>query len=86
MRWQAVPPDALTLRELDGELAVRNALTGSTHLLEAPAAGVLAALIDAETGLTVPELTARTRDALAPADMEELLAEFQRLGLAEPAG
>ena len=74
------------MRELEGELAVRNAMTGSTHLLESPASEVLAALIAAPQGLTPAELAARIDAEAAVGDVEALLAEFQRLGLAEPAG
>ena len=75
-------------RELDGELVVRNAETGSTHLLGALAGDILQALIEAQSGLTADDLVARLRNDTASeaqwhAAIEEVLTEFERLGLAE---
>ncbi|HVC11498.1 MAG TPA: HPr-rel-A system PqqD family peptide chaperone [Burkholderiales bacterium] len=89
MRWHTIPPDDLIWRELDGELVVRNARTGNTHLLEPLAAEVLRALTEAQAGLTVADLVARLRDDAATEDewsgaIEAVLTEFERLGLAEP--
>lgn len=72
MRWHS-PAEALTWRELEGELVVHNARTGSTHLLAPFAGGLLRALIEADAGLSVED----------PAS-QEVLTEFQQLGLAEP--
>jgi hypothetical protein len=80
LRWRSVPPEALVWRELDGELAVRNAETGSTHLLGALAGKVLQALIEAHCALTVDELIARLRSDTST--IEDVLTEFERLGLA----
>ena len=81
LRWQAVPRDALMLHELDDELAVRNVLTGNTHLLDPVAAEVFRQLLDSSGGLTAAELAADTEAAL----VEELLYDLKRLGLAAPA-
>jgi hypothetical protein len=81
LRWRCVPPEALVWRELDGELAVRNGETGSTHLLGALNGEVLQALIEAQSGLTLRELAGRVgKDEYS---VEEVLTEFERLGLAE---
>jgi hypothetical protein len=86
VRWHTVSPQALTLRELDDELAVRNAMTGSTHLLQPLAAEALTLLMEAGNGMTAAELADRLGDGAAGgiAVMESLLNEFKRLGLAEP--
>jgi PqqD family protein of HPr-rel-A system len=86
LRWRTVPVEALSLSHLDGDLVVRNAMTGNTHLLEHPAAGLLAALMEAGEGMTADELAARMGRAASIDAVEALLADFQRLGLAEPAG
>jgi PqqD family protein of HPr-rel-A system len=88
LRWRTVPREALIWRELDGELAVRNAESGSTHLLGALAGEILRALIEAQSGLTLADLVARLSDDTAPeaewqAAIQEVLADFERLGLAE---
>jgi hypothetical protein len=82
LRWSSVSRDALAWRELEHSLVVRNAHSGNTHLLEPPASRVLLALIDADHGLPLAELATRLREDSA-ATIEALLAEFQRLGLAE---
>jgi len=91
LRWHTVPPEDLTWRELDGELVVRNARSGSTHLLEPLAGEVLRALLEAEDGMTISDLVAQLREDTATegvsewlAAVESVLSEFQRLGLAEP--
>jgi hypothetical protein len=75
LRWHC-PTEAFIWRELEGELVVRNARTGSTHLLDPFAAAVLRALIEADIGGSPP--------AVWSAEVEAVLDEFQRLGLAEP--
>lgn len=86
MRWQAAPREALLLHELEGELAVRNALTGNTHLLGPLAAELLHHLLESE-GLTSEELAQRVGlEAGQAAELDELLSDFKRLGLAAPAG
>jgi hypothetical protein len=84
LRWRTVPDEALIWRELDGELVLRNAMTGSTHLLQPPAAQVLKTLIAEKQGLTAAELAAHIGDDAETPDMQELLGEFKRLGLAGP--
>ena len=88
MRWRTVPAEALIWREFDGELVLRNAMTGNTHLLQPPAAEVLRTLIAEKQGLTAAELAARIGDDVEQEGwrtaMEELLGEFKRLGLAGP--
>ena len=87
--WRCMPVDALVWREWDGELAVRNERTGSTHLLAPLAGRVLKQLFGAETGLTVAELAARLRAEPSAGSLDsetavdEVLAEFRRLGIAE---
>lgn len=79
----------LDWRELDGQLAVRNARSGSTHLLEPLASEVLRELLRARAGMTTEDLVARLADENDVreewlAAIEAVLAEFERLGLAEP--
>lgn len=90
MRWRTAPAEGLDLRELDEELVVRNAATGSTHLLGSPAAEVLLTLASVSEGLTVAELVAQLAgggedDEHWSQSIEAILSDFQRLGLAEPA-
>jgi hypothetical protein len=73
-RLRHCPTEALIWRELDGELVVRNARTGSTHLLDPFAAAVLRALIHAD-----PDPFER----LDRSKVEAVLNEFERLGLVE---
>jgi PqqD family protein of HPr-rel-A system len=91
LRWHTVPRSDLIWRELDGDLVVRDARSGSTHLLEPLAGHVLRALSEAHAGMSIPDLVARLQDE-AGADetsawfsaIEAILSEFRRLGLAEP--
>lgn len=85
MRWHTVPRKLLALRNFHGELVVRNAATGSTHLLQPLAAEVFARLMETRQGLTAKELAGMLNDdeASATAAMEQLLDELKRLGLAE---
>jgi PqqD family protein of HPr-rel-A system len=91
LRWRTVPTDAIVLREWDGECVVRNERSGNTHLLGALAGGVLQVLLAVDDGLSVAaiaaqlgELSAEAADSDGCAAIEEVLAEFQRLQLAEP--
>ena len=91
MLWHTVPRRDLILRELDGDLVVLNARSGSTHLLEPLAADVLRTLAEAEAGMSVPEIVACLRDDADTDEasawfsaVEAILSEFRRLGLAEP--
>ena len=81
MRWRCLAADALAWRELEGEIVLRNAHTGSTHLVGALAAEVLRALIAARAGVALGELAARLPGERTA--IEEVLRDFERLGLAE---
>jgi PqqD family protein of HPr-rel-A system len=92
LRWSSLSADAIAWREFDGVIVVRNARTGSTHLLERFPAQVLRTLMAADGPMNVPELEARLR-LPAPSDedgaqwstaIEEVLRDFNRLGLVEP--
>ena len=90
MRWSAVPADALAWRQFEDEIVVRNARTASTHHLEGLSAEVLRALIEVGGPVTVDELAARlglegdnAADQWRSA-IQEVLREFERVGLAEP--
>ena len=70
---------------------VLNARSGSTHLLEPLAAEVLRTLAEADTGMSIQDIVACLQDDAAEDEasewfstVESVLAEFQRLGLAEP--
>ena len=89
-RWRAVPREALAVREWDGEFIVRNDLSGSTHLLAEGPARVLFALCESEAGATIHDMLLKLngegyvvdeREWIA--DLEAILSEFERLGLAE---
>jgi hypothetical protein len=90
-RWRRVPRDAIVWREWDGEFVVRNERSGSTHLLGPLAGTVLQILLDADDTLSVADIAARLGDPQAAAAdpdwcpaINEVLAEFHRLDLAEP--
>jgi PqqD family protein of HPr-rel-A system len=92
LRWSSLPADAIAWREFDGAIVVRNARTGSTHLLERFPAEVLRTMMEADGPMSVPELEARlSLPAAGDEDgaqwstaIEEVLKDFYRLGLAEP--
>ena len=91
--WRCVPPDAIVWHEWDGEFVVRNERSGSSHLLGALAGRVLQVLLEAESALSVGSIAARVGDpqaAAADSDgcaaIDEVLAEFHRLELAQPDG
>jgi PqqD family protein of HPr-rel-A system len=92
LRWSSLPADAIAWREFDGAIVVRNARTGSTHLLERFPAEVLRTMIEADDPMSVPELEARLSLRAAGDEdgaqwstaIEEVLKDFYRLGLAEP--
>ena len=91
LRWHTVPRSDLIWRELDDDLVVLNARSGSTHLLEPLAAEVLLTLADADAGMSITDIVARLRDGAAADEtsewfsaVEAVLSEFRRLGLAEP--
>ena len=90
MRWRIAASEALNWQDLDGEIAVRNDLTGSTHLFDSLAAELLHTLIKAENPLSADELAARlATEGEAPGELstsiKAILSDFQRLGLAEPS-
>lgn len=85
----SLPHNALTWRELDGQLVLRDARSGSTHLLEPLASEVLRQLLEAKGGMRVEDLVSRlageddSREEWFAA-VEAVVAEFRRLGLVEP--
>jgi PqqD family protein of HPr-rel-A system len=88
--WRSVPSQAIAFREWDGEFVVRNERTGNSHLLGPLAGRVLGVLLDAGDCLDAAEIAARlepsassTEASEAQDDVEDVLAEFRRLGLAE---
>jgi PqqD family protein of HPr-rel-A system len=93
LRWRSVPPDAIAWREWDGEVVVRNERSGSTHLLAPLAGSVLEVLLETDAALSVADIAARLGDPLSPAtagpegyaEIDAVLSEFKRLGLAQPA-
>lgn len=87
MRWRLVS-HSLAWRELDGEIVLRSAQTGSTHLLGPLASTVFRMLAEAPDGLAIEDIHAGLGDSGEPADewyasIETVLAELRRLGLAE---
>jgi hypothetical protein len=90
-RWRSVAPSAIAWREWDGEFVVRNERTGNSHLLGTLAGRVLGILLDAGEPLGGAEIAARFEKAFPKTSsggeataIEKTLAEFHRLGLAEP--
>ena len=91
LRWHTVPRSDLIWRELEGDLVVLNARSGSTHLLEPLAAEVLRTLAEADAGMSIPDIVECLQSDAAADEasewlsaVESVLTEFQRLGLAEP--
>ena len=89
-RWRSPASDAVAWREWDGEFVVRNECTGNSHLLGPLAGRVLGVLLEADHPLDEAEIAARLGVTVPPMDpseaadaIEEVLAEFCRLGLAE---
>jgi PqqD family protein of HPr-rel-A system len=89
LRWRSVRPDAIAMREWDGEFVVRNECSGSTHLLGSLAGRVLQVLLETGRPLDVPGIAAKLGGRFQVFDqrssIDAVLAEFERLGLAEPA-
>lgn len=90
MKWLVAPAADLRWRCWDDELVVYHVQSGDTHLLNPLAAEALRCLCDASA--TVEELAAhvaRTLD-VEPDDellrqMQQCVAQFDELGLIEPA-
>ena len=91
MRWHTPPPEALRWRELDGELVVRNALTGHTHLLSPLAGEVLRLLHETNETMTTEEIFLRLGGSAeegqgAAEALAEALDRLAHMGLVQPAG
>ena len=76
----------LSWRELDGELVVRNAQTGNTHLLSPLAGEVLRILLEANESMTATEIADRLDGEEAaqtewPKAVAEVLPTLERQGL-----
>jgi hypothetical protein len=86
LRWHTVSPELISCRELDGELVVRNAQTGNTHLLSPLASEVLRILLDSNETMTSADIADRVRgdeagDPQLPVAVAELLPRLERQGL-----
>jgi hypothetical protein len=86
LRWHTVSPELISCRELDGELVVRNADTGNTHLLSPLAGEVLRILLEASESMSSAEIAARLRgdepgDPRLPDAVAEALPKMERQGL-----
>ncbi len=90
LRWRAVPREALAWRDWNGDFVVRNHRSGSTHLLGPLAGQVMLALVARDAAATVDDLAAALETPAAvqasdwTASIEDVLSEFERLGLALP--
>jgi PqqD family protein of HPr-rel-A system len=88
LRWCAVSPEALAWRDFDGQSVVRNARTGSTHLLDDFPAEVLRLMVETGNALSAAEVAAQLDVEGASEEWEtaarEVLLELERLGLLEP--
>jgi hypothetical protein len=78
LRWHTVSPELLSWRELDGELAVRNAVSGNTHLLDPLGGEVLRLLLHRNEPMTADEIA---RHLARDDDLDDTMAELERLGL-----
>ena len=85
LRWRTVSAEALAWHDFEGEIAVRNARTGSTHLLDRDAAEVLRALMEAQAALSVREIAERLDADEWATQIQEVLTQLQRLELVEAA-
>jgi PqqD family protein of HPr-rel-A system len=88
-RWRAAH-GALIWREWEGQLVVRNARSGSTHLLSPSGTTVLLALIRAGCGMDVSELAlqhfgVKSIDSEEGVGLVAVLEKLEELGLVEPA-
>lgn len=91
LAWRSVPHNAIVWHEWDGEFVVRNEQSGNTHLLGPLAGRVLQVLLEADAALSVAAITAAVGDCPAAtatpdrcAAIDAVLAEFRRLGIAQP--
>ena len=90
LRWRAVPREALAWRDWNGDLCVRNHCSGNTHLLGPLAGQILLTLTALDEAATIDDLAvALTAPAGGEASeriasIEDVLTEFERLGLAFP--
>jgi len=87
VRWRLTSV-SLAWHDLDGEIVVRNTVTGSTHLVDESAGEVFRLLAATKDGMTLQDLAAQVAAAGLPehecyACAKAALQEFQRLGLAE---
>ena len=87
-RWCTVPVETLTWREWDGEVVVRNDVSGATHLLPSFSGRIFFALVESHDGATVHDVLLKLNDRQAPTDeterlgaIEAALWEFERIGL-----
>jgi PqqD family protein of HPr-rel-A system len=85
LRWRTVSAEALAWHDFDGEIALRNARTGSTHLLDRDATEVLRTLIEGQAALSAHDIAERLDADECTTEIEAVLSELQRLELVEPA-
>lgn len=88
--WRTVPRPALAWRDWNGDVCVRNHCSGNTHLLGPLAGRVLLVLAARGSAATVADLAAAIEAPAAvqasdwSASIEDVLSEFERLGLVMP--
>jgi PqqD family protein of HPr-rel-A system len=89
--WQCISPDAVVWREWDDEFVVRNERSGSSHLLGPLAGRVLQILLESDTAMSVSDIANQLGDERPTSPdsewlgaIQNVLAEFHRLELAEP--
>jgi len=89
MQWCSAPPQTLLWRVWEGQAVVRNARTGSIHLLSPCATKVFTALVTSTSAVLLSDLARQCIEEVGEetsniAALTEVLTEFERLGLAEP--
>jgi PqqD family protein of HPr-rel-A system len=91
MRWIVPADQSFLWDDFESDALVFDALSGSTHYLNPPAAEALLALERHREGLETGQVRAHVlealglaADALAPRDVEELLAHLAQIGLVAP--
>ena len=87
--WRSTERDVISWREWDGQCVVRNSRTGNTHLLSPFASQILLTLVSSDSGVASPRLAGELsssilHDANRVAAVEQVLTEFQRVGLVHP--